>query len=55
MSVQRRDFLLLVALAAAIASPAEGQTVALSPTLAVADVDKACSACHDDYRTKRRG
>jgi cytochrome c556 len=22
---------------------------------AVADVDKACSACHDDYRTKRRG
>jgi cytochrome c556 len=22
---------------------------------AVADVDKACSACHDDYRAKRRG
>jgi cytochrome c556 len=22
---------------------------------AVADVDKACSSCHDDYRTKRRG
>jgi cytochrome c556 len=21
----------------------------------VADVDKACSACHDDYRVKRRG
>jgi cytochrome c556 len=22
---------------------------------AVADVDKACSSCHDDYRVKRRG
>jgi cytochrome c556 len=22
---------------------------------AVADVDKACSSCHDDYRAKRRG
>ncbi len=53
MNVQRRDFLLLVALAAAAATPALGQT-ALRKTPHPSQISPACGPTHPGPASSRR-